>query len=133
MQLTQAIQFSFPITNNEVDYEAMLLGLKLVLALDIMKIEIKCDSQQVVSQIKGEFKAKEERMVKYLTIAKTMLARFEQFSISKIPRDENETADSLTNFASNVPRASHVEIQILNASSTAETQVRLVEEGPPES
>ena len=132
-QLTQAIKFFFSITNKEIEYEAVLLGLKLALALDVAKNDLRCDSQLVVSQIKGEFEDKEDRMIKFFFVAGTFLTSFKHFSISLVPRSENEMADALANFASSVPRACHVDVQVLDAPSTVESQVDLVKEGSPKS
>ena len=106
LQLTQSIKFSFPIANNKAKYEAVLLGLKLALALDVAKIDIRCDSRLIVSQIKGEFEAKEDRMIKYLSVTKTILAYFKQFFASQVPIIESVIA----NLASSVPLAYHVHV-----------------------
>ena len=87
----------------------------------------------MVSQIKGEFETKEDRMIKYLLITKRILARFQQFFVSQIPKGENENANALPNFTSSVPIAYHVNVQILDAPSTVEAQAKLVEEGFNES
>ncbi|XP_019266928.1 PREDICTED: uncharacterized protein LOC109244321 [Nicotiana attenuata] len=50
-----------PLTNNEVEYEDLIAGLELAMALDYEVIEIKCDSQLVVNQVYGIFETKEER------------------------------------------------------------------------
>ena len=50
----------FPATNNEAEYEALLIGLGLVKALEAKAFIIQADSQL----IRGDYKAKEERMLK---------------------------------------------------------------------
>ena len=46
-----AVRLQFPTTNNEVEYEAVLLGLDLAKAAGIMSVVIHYDSQVVVRHI----------------------------------------------------------------------------------
>ena len=47
----------FQASNNEAEYEALLVRLKVALSLEDLKVY--SDSQLVVSQIKGSFEAKD--------------------------------------------------------------------------
>ncbi|KAL6335872.1 hypothetical protein AAG906_003497 [Vitis piasezkii] len=66
-QLEQAIQLEFSTSNNETEYEAIMSGLNLALALSASKFEIYSDSQLVIGHIQGKYEAKDERMSQYLT------------------------------------------------------------------
>ena len=44
-------QPQFPTSNNEAEYEAILIGLNLALTFSTTKVEVKSDSQLVVGQI----------------------------------------------------------------------------------
>ena len=66
-QLEQAIRLEFPASNNEAEYEAMLSGLDLALALSVSKLRIYSDSQLVVRHVQEEYGAKDEHMARYLT------------------------------------------------------------------
>lgn len=50
-QLEQAIRLGFSTSNNEAEYEAILSGLNLALALSVSKIEIRSDSQLIIGHI----------------------------------------------------------------------------------
>ena len=71
-------------------------------------IKLFSDSRLVVSQVKGEFEAKDERMREYLSQVKIMQTKFESFSLLHVPRSGNAHADSLAMFvtssAQNLPR-----------------------------
>ncbi|XP_070046877.1 uncharacterized protein [Nicotiana tomentosiformis] len=97
--LKQTIK-TVPLTSNEAEYEALIEGLELARGLDSEVIEIKCDSQLVVNQVYGIFKAKEERMQQYVVKVQALLARFREWSITHIPREENAEADALANLGS---------------------------------
>ena len=64
--IAQAVKIAFTISNNEVEYEAVLLRLRVAKKLSITTLELQCDSQLVASQLQGEYKAKSERMEQYL-------------------------------------------------------------------
>ena len=66
--LKYGVQLKFPITNNEAEYEALLIGLRIARALGAENIMLKSDSQLVIGQVRGEFEAKETRMQKYLKL-----------------------------------------------------------------
>ena len=44
LMVAQAVKFSFSISNNEVEYEVVLLGLQVAKALSITSLELLCDS-----------------------------------------------------------------------------------------
>lgn len=52
---------TFWATNNEVKYEPVITGLHLVRGVNINSLKVKCDSELIVSQIKGEYKVKEKK------------------------------------------------------------------------
>lgn len=58
-----AIKIVFKATNNEAEYEAMLVGLKLANAIQVYDVDIFSDSQLIVKQIKGQFKTFDEKMI----------------------------------------------------------------------
>ena len=62
--LKYGAQLKFPVTNNEAEYEALLMGLRIARALGGENIVLKSDSQLVIGQVRGEFEAKETRMQK---------------------------------------------------------------------
>ena len=62
-------------------------------------VKIFSDSRLVVSQVKGEFKAKDERMQGYLSQVKCLQSMFEYFDLLHIPRSGNTYADSLAMLA----------------------------------
>ena len=69
-ELKYGVQFKFPATNNEAEYEGILTGLRLGRALGIKHLLVQNDLQLVIGQIKGDYEAKEERMQKYLKLTK---------------------------------------------------------------
>ena len=58
LSFAQVVKFAFTASNNEVEYKALLLGLRLAKELYVMSLELWCDSQLVASQLRGEREAK---------------------------------------------------------------------------
>ena len=65
-------------------------------------MHVYCNSQLVLNQIFGEYAAKDEKMVAYLTKAKKLLAEFKHVQVEHISRDLNGHADALASLASAV-------------------------------
>ncbi|RVW95992.1 hypothetical protein CK203_027641 [Vitis vinifera] len=74
--LEQAIRLGFSASNNEAEYEAILSGLDLALALSVSKLRIYSDSQ---------------------------LVQFTEWTIEKIKRADNRRADALAGIAASLP------------------------------
>ncbi|KAK0586754.1 hypothetical protein LWI29_011713 [Acer saccharum] len=124
------MRFDFKATNNQAEYEALLAGLKVCIALGADKLEIYGDSQVVVNQILNEYQAREEHMIAYLDIAKRLLRKFIVYRISQIPREENEQADALSKLASATTsiRSKTIPVAHLIKPSTAESEEIIIAE-----
>jgi len=61
------------------------------------------DSQLIVSQVKGEYEARDVAMMAYLTKVKKQSLSFKKFEIEHVPRLENWQADALSKLASSFP------------------------------
>jgi len=82
------------------EYEALLLGLKLLKALGAIKVSILGDSDLVIQQMKGNFITNNNRMRAYRVAATNILSAFTDFKLNKIPRNHNIHAHSLATFSS---------------------------------
>ena len=72
-RIEQAVRLGFNATNNESEYEVMIAGLELALAMDADNLSIQSDSQPVVGQVNAEFESRDPRMAKYASIVKQKL------------------------------------------------------------
>ena len=93
------IHLDFPTTNNETEYETLILGLDLAKAAGAANIVVYCDSQVVTSQVNGDYECKNKRMKKYLEQVKNRLSNL-QVKFVQIPMEENEHTDHLAKAAS---------------------------------
>ena len=90
-------------TNNVAEYRALLLGIQRAAALGASEVELLCDSELIVRQVRGEYKVKEETLRLLRDQAVTALAGFQEWSIAHVRRTENVEADRLVNVALDAP------------------------------
>ncbi|GKU94475.1 hypothetical protein SLEP1_g7971 [Rubroshorea leprosula] len=113
-----ALKFNFEATNNVAEYRALLLGMRLAAELKVKRLQIYSDSQLVVNQINSMCEVIDPILAKYVAAVSELKNRFEKFQLTKIPRAENEHADSLLKLASeNSREAKSMYIEILNEPS----------------
>ena len=63
-RIEQAVRLGFSATNNESEYEAIVAGLELALAMGSNILSVQSDSQLVVEQVNAEFESRDPRMTK---------------------------------------------------------------------
>ena len=93
----------FLASSNEAEYEAILSGLDLALALSVSKLRIYSDSQLVVRHVQEEYGAKDERMTRYLTKVRDTLQRLGEWTIEKVSQADNVRVDALTGITASLP------------------------------
>nr|POF08913.1 ribonuclease hi [Quercus suber] len=113
--IEKALRLDFLATNNEAEYEALLMGMSMVQRMGEKAVKVFSNSKLVIGQVQGEFEAKDERIQGYLSQAKHLQSGFESFSLLHIPRSGNSHADSLatlaTSSAQDLPRVILIEDQ----------------------
>ena len=97
--IEKSLRLNFSATNNEAEYEALLIGMAMVQRMGGKSIKLFSDSRLVVGQVKGEFEAKDERMQGYLSQVKCLESKFDSFDLLHISINGNAYADSLAMFA----------------------------------
>ena len=93
------LRLDFLATNNEAEYETLLKGMTMVQRMGGKSIKLFSDSRLVVSQVKGDFEVKYERMQGYLNQVKCMQLKFDSFDLLHVPKNGNAHADSLAMLA----------------------------------
>ena len=83
-RISSALRFAFKASNNEAEYEALLAGLRLARELQVDSLIICSDSKLLVSQVLGEFQARDDRMAAYLEKVKAELRNFPRHEVKHI-------------------------------------------------
>jgi ribonuclease HI len=83
-------------TNNEAEYLALIRGIELCIENKILDVKIFCDSELIVRQVNGDYKVKNERMIKLHARTLDLCSMLNNWSVSHVLRDKNTEADLLS-------------------------------------
>ncbi|XP_071918830.1 uncharacterized protein [Coffea arabica] len=128
-ELTYALRFNFPASNNEVEYEAILTGLRIAHQMGITEIKVRSDSQFIVHQVRGEYEAKKEVMKQYLAKVREARALFDIFEIERVPKSQNKRTDALSKLASSsfAHLSQEVLLEVIKQKSIDQLQVLAID------
>ncbi|GJT49235.1 reverse transcriptase domain-containing protein [Tanacetum coccineum] len=120
----------FETTNNEVEYEALIAGLRIEEKMGVKNLKVNVDSKLVANQVNGTYIAKETDMIKYLEQVKALTSTFRAFSIKHVLRSKNKKVDALSKMASTsfAHLSKHVLVEELKEKSVNEREVLTVVE-----
>ncbi|KAL0455193.1 UNVERIFIED_CONTAM: hypothetical protein Slati_0858500 [Sesamum latifolium] len=109
------IKFDYKASNNEAEYEALVIGMRMAHEAGAKHLLAYSNSQLIVKQIEGTFEAKEESIIQYLMQIKELKTSFDHFQVIQIPREANIKDDCLSKLASALEdcRTRHITIQCL--------------------
>lgn len=92
-------------TNNIAEYKAVIFGLKKAKSLlggkkaEGTEIEVRSDSELIVSQMNGRYKIKEDSLKPLFIDVWNLKQDFKSVAFIHIPREKNREADKLVNQA----------------------------------
>ena len=95
------LQIMYMDSNNAAEYEALLHGLRMAISMGIQRLEVRGDSNLAISQVNGDFDAKDPKMAAYRNAVLKMSARFEGLEFHHVARDNNQAADVLARIGEN--------------------------------
>ncbi|GJW16674.1 reverse transcriptase domain-containing protein [Tanacetum coccineum] len=130
-KFTYALRLQVTASNNEVEYEALIVGLRITAQIGVHNVHVSVDSKLVANQVLGAYVTKEKNMIKYLEKVKSLVSDFANFFISQVPRSKNKKADALSRIASTsfAHLSKQVLVKILKEKSIQENEVTtMVEE-----
>jgi len=86
-------------TNNQAEYRAVIAALEEATRLGAKQVKMNSDSQLVVRQINGEYRVKKATLKPLYQQVKRLQNLLDGFTITYIPRQQNQEADNLANIA----------------------------------
>ncbi|XP_074351547.1 uncharacterized protein LOC141690667 [Apium graveolens] len=133
-RMISAIHFKFYATNNDVEYEALINGLKLALEVRAVNLIVQSDSELVVNQVNGGFQARGPRTELYMRCTKRLLGKFSSARLESVPREENSNADALAKMGSQMDsiQLGQIPLGIQEVPSIPEVEVFQTQEIPKE-
>jgi len=90
----------FKCTNNMAEYEALVLGLKVLKDLQVQKINIQGDSGLIIKKVQGKYQTKNPRLRSYRNLVLYLIQGVKECKFTVIPRKKNVEANSLAVSAS---------------------------------
>uniref|UniRef100_A0A2N9GSI0 Uncharacterized protein n=1 Tax=Fagus sylvatica TaxID=28930 RepID=A0A2N9GSI0_FAGSY len=91
--LEQAVRLGFLASNNEAEYEALLIGLRSALRLGADRLQVFCDSQLVVEQVRREYNSHADILAKLATALESDLHRSVTVEVLSAPSTLIDTVD----------------------------------------
>ncbi len=86
-------------TNNQAEYQALLLGLSEAKKAGVAELECYLDSELVVKQLNRQYKVKDGGLAILFVKVWNQLNDFKQVTFHHIRREQNKLADKLANEA----------------------------------
>jgi ribonuclease HI len=96
----QSVCLEYFCTNNQDEYEVILLGLQIISFMGVKHVEAFGDSLLVVQQIAGTFQCLDRSLNAYLDKCLQIIALFNDFTVHHVFRDENIVVNDLAQQAS---------------------------------
>lgn len=84
-------------TNNNAEYQALVIGLKLAKKNKVETLECFLDSELIVKQMNGIYKISDANIKQIKKTIDTLLPIFKKVSFTHIPREQNKLADKIVN------------------------------------
>lgn len=91
---TDAVKLD-PLSNNQAEYQGVLLAIRLAKKHGVTILKIHSDSQLIVNQVNGKWKIKQAHLMPLRDLVWEEAKEFEMIEITWIPREQNEEADVL--------------------------------------
>jgi ribonuclease HI/transposase InsO family protein len=101
-------------SNNEAEYEALIIGLSIALEMKILFIYVFGDSQLVVRQLNGIYEVRKTELIPYYQKAKELISQFAFIKLVHIPRSCNSQANALAQLAAAItlPDDGNIEVVV---------------------
>ncbi|GKV24416.1 hypothetical protein SLEP1_g34030 [Rubroshorea leprosula] len=95
LKTQMSFQLDFDCTNNQAEYEALIIGLEMLVEFKVSMVEVIRDSQLVLKQLSGDYKCTSLALAPYFALAVQLLEEFDDVSIRHMPRDQNYEANEM--------------------------------------
>ncbi|XP_024199795.1 uncharacterized protein LOC112202995 [Rosa chinensis] len=97
-----SFQLEFQCTNNQAEYEALIIRLEVLLEMGVKDVQIRGDSQLVINQLQEKYRCASWLLVPYLNSAIELLDQFDDIDLEHIPRERNFAANELAQLATGI-------------------------------
>ncbi|CAL2277698.1 unnamed protein product [Prunus armeniaca] len=97
-----SFQLDFDCTNNQAEYEALIIGLEILKELGVKSVAVMGDSMLVLKQLSGDYKVTSQALLGYHALASQLMEDFDDVRLAHLPREHNTQANAMAQLASGV-------------------------------
>jgi ribonuclease HI len=97
--LTEKAVYLGETTNNQAEYQALLIGLQEAVKLAPARLTVRMDSELIVKQLNGEYRVRNRDLQPLHDRAQKLMEQLADVKVVHVPREENADADRLANQA----------------------------------
>lgn len=98
-KVTNLKKYIGKVTNNQAEYQAVILALEKLIDLDIKEAEFYLDSELVQRQLSGIYKVKNQELAPLFVKIWNLRQQFKVVKFTHVYREDNKEADRLVNEA----------------------------------
>ncbi|XP_059630013.1 uncharacterized protein LOC132272978 [Cornus florida] len=119
-------------SNNQAEYEALIIGLEILLEMTVKDVHIVGDSSLVINQISEDFRCLNWQLRPFHSLATQLVNQFHNVTLEYRPRAMNKLANDLAQTASGVRVPSGMKERVMKITRRslplAETRNQIMEE-----
>jgi ribonuclease HI len=94
------VRLHFPASNNTMEYEALLCGLRTAIETGIKRLDVRGDLQLVIDQVMKNASCHDDKMEAYCNTVRALEDKFYGIELNHVPHRYNEEADDLAKIVS---------------------------------
>ena len=99
-KLRYVLRIHFPTSNNAIEYEACLHGLRIAIELSVKRLMVYGDSTLFINQLNKDWSCSSDKMDTYYAEIRKLEGKFYDIEYQHVVRDQNQLADHLSKFGS---------------------------------
>jgi len=100
IHMRYVVRIHFAASNNVVEYEALVNGLKIAIELGVRRLDVRGDSQLVIDQVMKASNCHDPKMEAYCKEVRRLEDKFHSLELVHVARRYNEAADELARITS---------------------------------
>ncbi|XP_040964526.1 uncharacterized protein [Gossypium hirsutum] len=109
-------KLDFNCTSSMMEYEACIMGIRVVIERKIKVLEVYGDSALVIYQLRGEWETRDFKLIDYQKLVLNLIKEFNVIIFCYLPRYENQMADVSATLTSMVKVNKQDELKVIHMS-----------------
>ncbi|XP_040361882.1 uncharacterized protein LOC121049261 [Rosa chinensis] len=98
-RFSYSFQLEFKCTNNQAEYEALIIGLEVLLELGVRDVQVRGQSLLVINQLQEKYRCVSCLLVPYLNRVVELLDQYDDVGLEHILRERNFASNELAQLA----------------------------------